>query len=39
MDSDAAQAVLMYFVLPVWLVAGFAYYLCHKLKHPPLPED
>ena len=24
MDSGAAQAALMYFVLPVWLAAGFA---------------
>src|SRR5712671_5610687 len=30
MDSSAAQAVLMYFVLPVWLAAGFADYLCHR---------
>jgi hypothetical protein len=30
MDSDAAQAVLMYFVLPVWLAVGFADYLCHR---------
>src|SRR3954464_1171648 len=30
MYSSAAQAVLMYFVLPVWLAAGFADYLCHR---------
>jgi ABC-type spermidine/putrescine transport system permease subunit I len=30
MDSGAAQAALMYFVLPVWLAAGFADYLCHR---------
>ena len=30
LDPDAAQAVLMYFVLPVWLAAGFADYLCHR---------
>jgi hypothetical protein len=30
MDSGAAQAVLMYFVLPVWLASGFADYLCHR---------
>jgi hypothetical protein len=30
MDVDAAQAILMYFVLPVWLAAGFADYLCHR---------
>jgi hypothetical protein len=30
MDVGAAQAVLMYFILPVWLAAGFADYLCHR---------
>ena len=30
MDSGAAQIVLMYFVLPLWLAAGFADYLCHR---------
>jgi ABC-type spermidine/putrescine transport system permease subunit I len=30
MDPSAAQAVLMYFVLPLWLAAGFADYLCHR---------
>jgi hypothetical protein len=30
MDGGAAQSVLMYFVLPVWLAAGFADYLCHR---------
>jgi len=30
MDSSAAQTVLMYFVLPVWLAAGFSDYLCHR---------
>jgi ABC-type spermidine/putrescine transport system permease subunit I len=30
MDTGAAQAVLMYFVLPLWLAAGFADYLCHR---------
>src|SRR6266540_3063198 len=30
MDPAAAQNVLMYFVLPVWLAAGFADYLCHR---------
>jgi hypothetical protein len=28
--SDLTIAVLMYFVLPVWLAAGFADYLCHR---------
>src|SRR5689334_4391237 len=30
MDPSAAQYMLMYFVLPVWLAAGFADYLCHR---------
>jgi hypothetical protein len=25
--------LMMYFVLPVWLVAGFADYLCHRAAH------
>jgi hypothetical protein len=29
-QADPTQAVLMYFVLPVWLAAGFADYLCHR---------
>ena len=30
MQPGPAEAVLMYFVLPVWLAAGFADYLCHR---------
>jgi hypothetical protein len=30
MESSAAQAILMYFILPAWLAAGFADYLCHR---------
>lgn len=30
MAGDSARNVLMYFVLPVWLAAGFADYLCHR---------
>lgn len=30
MNPTAAQYVLMYFVLPLWLAAGFADYLCHR---------
>lgn len=26
----AAETILLYFVLPVWLLAGFADYLCHR---------
>jgi len=33
MDPTAAQLILMYFVLPVWLMAGFADYLCHRAAH------
>lgn len=29
----AAVNVLMYFVLPMWLLAGFADYLCHRATH------
>lgn len=28
--SAAAVAVLLYFVMPLWLLAGFADYLCHR---------
>src|SRR5215218_6686885 len=31
--DEILRAVLMYFVLPVWLVAGFADYLCHRAAH------
>jgi hypothetical protein len=27
---DSGPAGLVYFVLPVWLAAGFADYLCHR---------
>jgi hypothetical protein len=33
MDPTAAQLILMYFILPAWLVAGFADYLCHRATH------
>jgi hypothetical protein len=33
MNPTAAQYVLMYFVLPLWLAAGFADYLCHRASH------
>src|SRR2546422_5969147 len=29
-EADVLRSVLMYFVLPLWLVAGFADYLCHR---------
>jgi hypothetical protein len=28
--SAAAESILLYFVLPLWLLAGFADYLCHR---------
>ena len=31
--SQLTIAVLMYFVLPVWLAAGFADYLCHRASN------
>jgi hypothetical protein len=33
MNPAAAQYVLMYFLLPLWLAAGFADYLCHRASH------
>jgi hypothetical protein len=30
MDPSITQSMLMYFVLPLWLAAGFADYLCHR---------
>ncbi|AEH90846.1 hypothetical protein [Mesorhizobium opportunistum] len=33
MLNDPMVLVLMYFVLPVWLVAGFADWLCHRATH------
>jgi heme/copper-type cytochrome/quinol oxidase subunit 2 len=31
--DEVLRAMLMYFVLPVWLIAGFADYLCHRAAH------
>jgi hypothetical protein len=33
MEADVARMALMYFVMPVWLLAGFADYLCHRAAH------
>jgi hypothetical protein len=30
MEAEVTRNVLMYFVLPLWLFAGFADYLCHR---------
>ena len=29
-NSEAAVSILLYFILPLWLAAGFADYLCHR---------
>jgi hypothetical protein len=31
--AEATRNVLMYFILPLWLAAGFADYLCHRAAH------
>lgn len=31
--DDILRLMMMYFVLPVWLAAGFADYLCHRAAH------
>jgi len=33
MLSDPTVLILMYFLLPVWLIAGFADWLCHRASH------
>ena len=33
MLNDPAVLILMYFILPVWLAAGFADWLCHRAAH------
>ena len=33
MLADPTVLILMYFILPVWLVAGFADWLCHRASH------
>ena len=30
LHSTAAETILLYFILPRWLLAGFADYLCHR---------
>jgi hypothetical protein len=32
-QTQFAQATLLYFILPLWLAAGFADYLCHRATH------
>jgi hypothetical protein len=33
MEAEVTRNVLMYFILPLWLAAGFADYLCHRAAH------
>jgi hypothetical protein len=33
MEADITRNVLMYFVLPLWLIAGFADWLCHRASN------
>ena len=33
MLSDPTVLILMYFILPLWLIAGFADWLCHRTSH------
>jgi hypothetical protein len=33
MLNDPTVIILMYFILPLWLVAGFADWLCHRATH------
>ena len=30
MIADPTQTLLLYFIMPVWFIAGFADYLCHR---------
>jgi hypothetical protein len=31
--DEVLRGMLTYFVLPLWLAAGFADYLCHRAAH------
>lgn len=33
LEAEVTRNVLMYFVLPLWLLAGFADWLCHRASH------
>ena len=33
MLNDPTVIILMYFILPLWLAAGFADWLCHRATH------
>src|SRR4051812_34914204 len=32
-EADIIRSMLMYFLLPLWLCAGFADWLCHRASH------
>jgi hypothetical protein len=31
--AEVTRSILMYFILPLWLAAGFTDYLCHRAAH------
>lgn len=33
MLPDPLVLILMYFIVPLWLIAGFADWLCHRASH------
>ena len=42
MEADATRAVLMYFIMPLWLLAAFADWLCHRaadIEHTSGPKE
>ena len=39
MLNDPVVLILMYFILPLWLAAGFADWLCHRASHVPKRGD
>src|SRR5436853_5814086 len=42
LTGDPTQALLLYFIMPVWFLAGFADYLCHRatdIAHTAGPKE
>jgi len=42
MEADATRTVLMYFIMPLWLLAAFADWLCHRasdIEHTAGPKE
>ena len=42
MQAQLAQYILMYFIAPLWLMAGFADWLCHRasdIEHTSGPKE